>query len=109
MTTQLKFAVEELKRLRSIPINEVDDVYYLQKLMAVHEADICRYRSDEIFTVYLVKGLHEFDTHYESLETLDFALESWEAGELLDDGISITIELKRMSGRELGRLEAYED
>jgi hypothetical protein len=109
MVTQLKYAIQELRRLRSIPINEVDDVYYLQKVMKLHEEDICRYRSSEKFTVYVVKGLHEFDTHYEDIETLDWALHDCDAGELLDDGIPITIELKRMTGRELGRLETWDE
>jgi hypothetical protein len=110
MPNQLKFAVQELRRLRTIAAQgEVDDAYYLQKVMRLHEEDICRYRSSDKFTVYVVKGLHEFDTHYESLEMLAWALHDSDAGELLDDGIAITIELKRMTGRELGRLEAYEE
>ena len=109
MTSQLKYAIRELRRLRSIPKDEDIGDGYLQKLMELHEKDICRYRSDEKFTVFLVKGLHEFDTHYESLEGLDWALDDCGAAELLDDDIPITVELKRMTGRELGRLEAYEE
>lgn len=109
MVSQIKYAIQELRRLRSIPKDEDSGDGYLQKLMQLHEKDICRYRSTEKFTVYLVKGLHEYDTHYESLETLDWALDDWDAGELLDDDIPITIELKRMTGRELGRLNSYEE
>ncbi len=109
MVTQLKYAIQELKRLRSIPKEEDSGDGYLQKLMEIHEKDICRYRSSEKFTVFLVKGLHEFDTTYESLELLDWALEDCGAGELLDDDIPITIELKRMTGRELGKLESYDE
>lgn len=108
MVSQLKNAIQKLRRLRSITKDEYTGEF-VKKLMETHEKDICRYRSDETFTVYLVKGLHEYDTHYESLDAIDFVMDTWDVDHLLDDGIPITIELKRMTGRELGRLETYDE
>lgn len=103
MASQIHESIKLIRQYRHIcesKTSNADSKAYAKLIIEREWKRIKHYRSDESFTVFLVKGLYEQDFYLENLQELHDLLAEYE----FEVGITFTVEIREMTGCEIGRL-----
>jgi hypothetical protein len=110
MATLLQEAIESIrsaKRVLALATLEPESRAFYEDRIKQDWDNIQLYRSNKSMNVFVVDGIWDWPMVYRDLKDLEDDL--LEINDVVEDGLELTFTLRKMTGREFGRLEFYEE